>query len=303
MVVATLVAFALPATAAAIYVIYRPLWATEGHSTASVEATYRAIATRSVLFVLALYGLVLATIADLSGIRSIAPRAAVVLFGAFWIAVGDLLPRTRPNPLIGIRTTRTLEDRELWLQMHRVAGYVAVLFGVVVMIAGMFLSRSGISDVVGIGMVLSAAALPISYWIYSTPPHMTDVERRARRLALAHWLLRIALSLVFMYVGMIKIPGRLHPMWVRMFDEIGFGQWFRFFTAFVEIIGGMLLVVPSATLVSVFLLASAMVGALLVHLFVFGIGFATLIVVLLLGGVLTIGWHERARWLKLLRRV
>lgn len=299
MVITTLVAFALPATAATIYVIYRPLWSA-GFSTAPVDATYKAIATRTVLFVLALYGLVLATIADLSGIRSIAPRAAVVLFGAFLIAVGDLLPRTRPNPLIGIRTARTLEDRELWLRTHRLAGYVAVLFGVVVMIAGMFLSRSGISDVVGIAMVLSAATLPISYWIYSTPPDMTDGQRRARRLAFAHWLLRIALSLVFMYVGMIKIPGRLHPMWVRMFDEIGFGQWFRLFTAFMEIIGGMLLVVPSATLVSVFLLASAMVGALLVHLFIVGIGFATVIVVLLLGGVLTIGWHERARWLRLL---
>jgi putative oxidoreductase len=297
-IVTTLVALALPATAATIYVIYRPLWATAGHSAVPVDATYKAIATRSVLFVLALYALVLATIADLSGIRSVAPRAAVVLFGACCIALGDLLPRTRPNLLIGIRTARTLDDRELWLRMHRVSGYVAVLFGVVVMIAGMFLSRSGISDVVGIAMVLSAAALPIAYWIYSTPLHMTDVQRRARRLALAHWLLRVALSLIFIYVGFIKIPGRVHPMWVRVFNEIGFGQWFRFFTAFVEIIGGMLLVVPSATFVAVFLLASAMVGALLVHLFIFGIGFATVIVVLLLGGVLTIGWHEKPRWVE-----
>lgn len=295
MVVTTLVAFALPATAATIYVIYRPLWATDGHPAAPLAATYRAIATRIVLFVMVLYGLVLATIANLSGIRAIAPRAAVVLFGVFWIAVGDLLPRTRPNPFIGIRTERTLEDRELWLRMHRVSGYVAVLFGVVVMIAGMFLSRSGIRDVVSIAIVASAAALPISYWIYSTPPQMTDVERRARRIALAHWLLRVALALVFVYVGMIKIPGRLHPMWVRLFDEIGFGQWFRFFTAFVEISGGMLLVVPSATVVSVVLLASAMVGALFVHILIVGIGLPTVIVVLLLGGVLTIGWHERAR--------
>jgi hypothetical protein len=40
-----------------------------------------------------------------------------------------------------------------------------------------------------------------------------------------------------------------------------------------------------------------MVGALLAHLFLFGIGFATVVVVLLLGGVLTIGWQEKARWM------
>ena len=293
MVITTLVALALPATAAAIYMIYRPLWAHEGLADAPVAATYKAIATRIALLVMALYGLVLATIADLSGVRAIAPRAAVVLFGVFWIAVGDLLPRTRPNVFIGIRTARTLEDRDLWLRMHRLAGYVAVLFGVVVIFAGVLLSKFGIRDVVSIAFVVSVATLPVAYWIYSTPSQMTNEERRARRLALAVWVLRVVLGAIFVYVGMVKIPGRLHPMWVRLFDTIGFGQWFRFFTAFVEVSGGLLLLVPSATPVSVFLLAGAMVGALLVHILIIGIGFQTLIVVLLLTGVVTIGWHER----------
>jgi uncharacterized membrane protein/uncharacterized membrane protein YphA (DoxX/SURF4 family) len=293
---------ALPATAATIYVIYRPLWAQEGVADPPVAATYQAIATRIALLVMALYGLVLATIADLSGIRAIAPRAAVVLFGVFWIAVGDLLPRTRPNVFIGIRTAQTMEDRELWLRMHRVSGYVSVLFGVVVIVAGVFLSRFGIRDVVSVAFVACVATLPAAYWIYSTPSQMTDQERRARQLALAIWFLRVLLAAVFVYVGMIKIPGRLHPMWVRLFDTIGFGQWFRFFTAFVEMSGGILLLVPSATPVSVFLLACAMVGALLVHLLVLGVGFQTLSVVFLLMGVVTIGWHERFRRLQLPRR-
>jgi uncharacterized membrane-anchored protein YitT (DUF2179 family) len=47
------------------------------------------------------------------------------------------------------------------------------------MIAGMFLSRSGIRDVGSIAIIVSAAVLSLSYWIYSTPPQMTDVERSA----------------------------------------------------------------------------------------------------------------------------
>ena len=44
------------------------------------------------------------------------------------------------------------------------------------------------------------------------------------------------------------------------------------------IVGGMLMIVPSATLVSGLLLASAMVGALLVHIFVIGVGVQTVVV-------------------------
>jgi uncharacterized membrane protein YphA (DoxX/SURF4 family) len=98
-------------------------------------------------------------------------------------------------------------------------------------------------------------------------------------------MLRIALALIFVVVGFVKIPGSIHPMWVRLFERIGFGQWFRYFTAFVEIVGGMLMLVPSATLVSVALLASTMVGALLVHIFIIGVGFQTVVVLVLLSGI------------------
>ena len=209
-----------------------------------------------------------------------------VLVGLFFVGVGNLLPRTRPNLLIGIRTARTLEDRELWARIHRTCGYLAVGFGIVVALASAFLSRDGIQAVVSAAGVACAIALPLSYWIYSTPAHMTAAERRARRLDAAVWILRIALALIFVVVGFVKIPGSMHPMWVRLFERIGFGQWLRYVTALVEIVGGMLMLVPAATLVSVALLASTMVGALLVHVFVIGIGFQTIVVLALLAGLL-----------------
>jgi hypothetical protein len=59
------------------------------------------------------------------------------------------------------------------------------------------------------------------------------------------------------------------------------------------IVAGMLMIVPSATLVSGLLLASAMVGALLVHIFVIGVGLQTVVVFALLSGIIAVMWHHR----------
>jgi uncharacterized membrane protein len=166
MVVALLVAFALPATAAVIYATFRPLWH-NATGPSEVGGTYKAITFQAVLFVLVLNALALATLADVPGVRAVAPRAVAVLVGLFFIGVGNLLPRTRPNLLIGIRTARTLEDRELWARIHRTCGYLAVGFGIVVAVASALLSRDGIQVAIAAAGVACAVALPVSYWIYS----------------------------------------------------------------------------------------------------------------------------------------
>jgi len=292
MVIPLLIAFALPATAAVIYVTFRPLWR-NATGPSKIAGTYRAMTLQAILFVLVLHALALATLADVRGARAIAPRAVAVLVGLFFVGVGNLLPRTRPNLLIGIRTARTLDDRELWTRIHRTCGYLAVGFGTVVALAGAFLSRHGIQAAVSVAAVACAIALPVSYWIYSTPMNMTIAERRARRIDAAVWILRVALASIFVIVGFVKIPGSIHPMWVRLFERIGFGQWFRYFTALVEIVGGMLMIVPSATMVSGLFLASTMVGALLVHISVIGVGVQTVVVGTLLSGISAVMWHHR----------
>jgi putative oxidoreductase len=292
MVIPLLIAFALPATAAVIYVTFRPLWRNPT-GPSEIAGTYRAMTLQAILFVLVLHALALATLADVRGMRTIAPRAVAVLVGLFFVGVGNLLPRTRPNLLIGIRTARTLDDRELWTRIHRTCGYLAVAFGIVVALASAFLSRDGIQAAVSVAAIACAIALPVSYWIYSTPANMTIAERRARRIDAAVWIMRVALASIFIVVGFVKIPGSIHPMWVRLFERIGFGQWFRYFTALVEVVGGMLMIVPSATMVSGLLLASTMVGALLVHIFVIGVGVQTVVVGTLLSGISAVMWHHR----------
>ena len=83
-------------------------------------------------------------LAELSGvvwIRSWAGRLVIVWLGLFFVAVGNLLPRTRPNLVVGIRTRRTLADRQFWIRLHRLSGYAAVVVGCVIVVSGAFLRR------------------------------------------------------------------------------------------------------------------------------------------------------------------
>jgi putative oxidoreductase len=52
---------------------------------------------------------------------------------------------------------------------------------------------------------------------------------------------------------------------VDLFDKIGFGQWFRYFTASCEIVGGLLLFWPKTVLPAVALLCCVIVGAGITH--------------------------------------
>jgi uncharacterized membrane protein YphA (DoxX/SURF4 family) len=57
------------------------------------------------------------------------------------------------------------------------------------------------------------------------------------------WTLQIVLGLAFIFAaGLPKLLGPAEI--VRMFQEIGFGQWFRYLTGVVEVSGGIGLLVP-----------------------------------------------------------
>ncbi|AKU97714.1 hypothetical protein AKJ09_04378 [Labilithrix luteola] len=57
------------------------------------------------------------------------------VLGAFWCAIGLMMPKMRRNPWIGIRTAWTLSSDENWARTHRFAGYAFILGGLVAIIA------------------------------------------------------------------------------------------------------------------------------------------------------------------------
>lgn len=80
--------------------------------------------------------------------------------------------------------------------------------------------------------------------------------------------LRALLTLVFVGAGGAKLAGI--PMMVEEFENVGFGQWFRYFTGLVEVGGAVLLWWPNRQMIGASLLGATMVGATLTHWLIIG---------------------------------
>lgn len=103
------------------------------------------------------------------------------------------------------------------------------------------------------------------------------------------WAVRILLALAFGTAGIAKLAGV--PQMVQVFDAIGFGQWFRYVTGAVEVIGAVLLLVPAMGFLGGLLLGATMVGAVFTHLVLIGGNAAPAMVLGLLSGF--VAWRLR----------
>ena len=160
----TMVAFLLPTATVVIETLLRGLCLRHPiapHDAANVLLLFDSIMVRVAVFVLGVHTAVLAALLGLLFGQEWAAQIVPLMLGITLVSVGNLLPRTRPNLGIGIRTQRTLSDRACWIRTHRRAGYLVVACGVVVV-----LSALAVPKPVGPGMILlvGPAAL-IGMWL------------------------------------------------------------------------------------------------------------------------------------------
>src|SRR5580658_3011114 len=73
---------------------------------------------------------------------------------------------------------------------------------------------------------------------------MADKLTGKGRIA-AIWALRIVLGLLFLAIGTTKLTGTEGT--VEYFAAIGWGQWFRYLTGLVDVVGALLLFLPRRT--------------------------------------------------------
>jgi putative oxidoreductase len=106
------------------------------------------------------------------------------------------------------------------------------------------------------------------------------------RPKLIDWVIRVAVAFVFISSGLEKFSIGPGAEWIRMFAKIGFGDWFRYLTGVLEVLGGLLLVVPIATRIGAALLVAVMAGAILFHIFILGDPFSSVINLGLIVGIL-----------------
>lgn len=78
--------------------------------------------------------------------------------------------------------------------------------------------------------------------------------------------LRILLALAFLAAGSAKLASV--PAMIQIFDALGFGQWFRYVTGVVEIVGAVALLIPSYAVLGAAWLGTTMFFGTLAHLFI-----------------------------------
>src|SRR2546427_12706726 len=168
--------FLLPTTASVIYLVFRSLQRRQLMLADAIpaDAAVQTIIFWILLFLISVHVMVLAVLIGVRAIQPWASRAVVMLLGLTLMAIGNLLPRTRPNVALDIRTSRTLTDRDLWMLIHRGAGYMCVAVGVVTGLAAAFLSGPKVSAL-SAGAVLAGGAIMFVY--YQRVSHVSRTSR------------------------------------------------------------------------------------------------------------------------------
>ena len=98
------------------------------------------------------------------------------------------------------------------------------------------------------------------------------------------WSLSGLAALAFIAAGASKLAGAAAML--ELFDKVGLGQWFRYFTGLLEVAAGIGLLISRYAFYAAVLLAIVMVGAIIAHVTVLGTSPAAPIVLFVLTGII-----------------
>lgn len=92
---------------------------------------------------------------------------APVLAGILILLAGNYLPKNRQNKAVGIRVPWTLNDADNWNRTHRMAGFLWVISGFVIIILS-FLQLITMPVILIVILLLAVIPTVYSYYIYVT---------------------------------------------------------------------------------------------------------------------------------------
>ena len=123
-----------------------------------------------------------------------------------------------------------------------------------------------------------------------TAHHPFTIAAPAKALNITLWTLQVLVALAFVAAAAGKLLGSADM--VALFDAVGVGQWFRYVTGLLELLGALLLIVPGKAAFGAVLLACVMVGAVVAHLTVLHTAPTAPLVLLALSSL--IAWGRRS---------
>jgi uncharacterized membrane protein YphA (DoxX/SURF4 family) len=118
---------------------------------------------------------------------------------------------------------------------------------------------------------------------------LPDRQPLSKGLKITCWVLQGFAAFAFLAVGGMKLAGV--PALVELFGRLGAGQWFRYLTGALEVIGAVAMLFPRAAFYGAVLLAAVMVGAIVAHLAILGGSPIPALVLLVIVG--SVAWLRR----------
>jgi len=107
---------------------------------AKMRGAYDLVVNATLTMLLVVHAMVIAMIL---GAPFSLTRIVPALVGAMFVVIGNVLPQARPNWFFGIRTPWTLTNDRVWRRTHRIAGYLFVACGLLMVASAAFPATIG----------------------------------------------------------------------------------------------------------------------------------------------------------------
>src|SRR5215212_2338267 len=106
--------------------------------------------------------------------------------------------------------------------------------------------------------------------MFEMKPVIEESPTKVRLRGLVQSVPAAAIGVLFIVIGYTKFNSDPSSEWVRIFEQIGIGQWFRVFTGMMQITGGVLMMPRKTRTIGAVMLGATMIGAAAVDVFVVG---------------------------------
>lgn len=104
------------------------------------------------------------TLAEACGVESKMALIGPMIMGVLFIAIGNFLPKTTQSYTVGIKLPWTLNSEENWNRTHRMAGFLWVVGGIVMIVTALL--GLGFAGVIAMIVLMAVAPTVYSYMLY-----------------------------------------------------------------------------------------------------------------------------------------
>ena len=160
------IAFLLPFVAVVVWALLGVIGRSDArdHGESVSSRSSGVIVTMGLLLIVTTHAVLLTTL--LAGPQPWIGTLLTLSVALVILVAGNVLPRVRPNMVVGIRTPWTLRSERVWVRTHRFGGYALVLFGLGIL-GTLVLAPSWLGRVVGYGLGLVVVMLVLASYLFS----------------------------------------------------------------------------------------------------------------------------------------